>query len=577
MDDSTFILTNPQIHQFNLPILFGPGLFNSGAFYRPLDAVYFALIYSLSGNHAFLYHLVQLTLHLINTSLLFIFFCIFFSDSVAIFLALLFLVHPINVESVAYIGSTQSELYFLPGIIALLLAGKKELTRNRFLLIIGLLCVGIFIKETGFLFLVLVILYRYLFKLGKLKKFLFSVVGLVVFYLLVRFLVGNVAFIEPTYVAIVTLPLHMRLLNIPSILIYYLKIFLFPLNFAVMQQWIIRSITIESFWVPLTLCLASAGLIINEGFSLYNHDKKVRSDFKLLSHDKQHNKHKKNLIHEPRRFPQYLFFFIWLVLGLGLIMQIVPLDMTVADRWFYFPIVGALGLIGIILQVFLLAHPASKKTLLIGAIVILSLLSLRTLIRTVDYKNNIILYAHDLKTSDDRDNPMLIDNYIIELKSAGKTDEALKYAEQSVSLDNNTLGTRITAYEYLALLYQAKDQNDVRALPAFEKAAALAKTTVPNDIKPSFVDVIYRNLADAYLFEYKSNDAFTFINTQALKQFPNDPCLYGELAIAENNLGSSLAAKKATAKAYMLSHLQNNELTIPSDSTLNNMCGFSTQ
>jgi len=53
-DDLYFIINNPQVHQINIPELFGPSMFNSGPFYRPIPAVYFAIIYSLAGTHAFL-------------------------------------------------------------------------------------------------------------------------------------------------------------------------------------------------------------------------------------------------------------------------------------------------------------------------------------------------------------------------------------------------------------------------------------------------------------------------------------------------------------------------------------------
>src|SRR6266700_1705615 len=76
-------------------------------------------------------------------------------------------VHPINVESVAYIGAgTPSELYFLPGISAFLLAHRKNVPGKKFMLIIGLLLVSVLAKETGFLFLFLIVIYRHLFKLN---------------------------------------------------------------------------------------------------------------------------------------------------------------------------------------------------------------------------------------------------------------------------------------------------------------------------------------------------------------------------------------------------------------------------
>src|SRR5476651_621777 len=82
-DDIDYIINNPQVHQLNIPVLLGPGVFNSGPFYRPIPAIYFAVVYSLFTQQPFFYHFLQLALHLVDTFLLLSFLGLFFSEGIA--------------------------------------------------------------------------------------------------------------------------------------------------------------------------------------------------------------------------------------------------------------------------------------------------------------------------------------------------------------------------------------------------------------------------------------------------------------------------------------------------------------
>jgi hypothetical protein len=43
------------------------------------------------------------------------------------------------------------------------------------------------------------------------------------------------------------------------------------------------------------------------------------------------------------------FFFYWFTGSLGLVLNIFPLDMTVSERWLYFPLIGFLGLSSVLI------------------------------------------------------------------------------------------------------------------------------------------------------------------------------------------------------------------------------------
>jgi hypothetical protein len=112
-DDLNIILPNADIHTFSLAKIFGPSFFNGAMVYRPMTALYFSVLYSLFNNTTFFYHLLQLTLHIVNTSLVFVLFSKLFDKKISFFLSLIFLVHPIQVESVSYISASDMPLFFI--------------------------------------------------------------------------------------------------------------------------------------------------------------------------------------------------------------------------------------------------------------------------------------------------------------------------------------------------------------------------------------------------------------------------------------------------------------------------------
>lgn len=547
-DDIAYILNNTQVHQVNIPVLFGPNLFNDGLFYRPIPAVYFALLYSFAGNNAFLYHLIQLLLHLADSSLLFLFFCLFFSDGIALFLALIFLVHPINVESVAYIGASQSELYFLPGIIALLLSQKNNISQNRLLWITGLLLLSILAKETGFLFVILVLASRYLFRLDKLKDFFISSLTIILIYGVMRVILGSVTASQSTLIPISTLSLPQRLLNVPAIIFYYLKIFILPLQLTIQQTWIVNTLDLQTFIFPLLMCLLFIALACYLAYCLNGHNKE-----QILPNQK---KQKCHMLLKPKQINinHLVFFAVWFVIGIGILLQIVPLDMTVADRWFYFPIVGLLGLIGIALQLLLPSIQKKGNIYLYTAVALICLLSLRTFIRTFDWKSELTIFADAKHASSN--NYLLDDAYAITLFKSGQHDEAIAYDKQSIAIFPSMQNGYLLGDMYKQL------HQDKNSIAAFTEALKYYRPSARPVPPPTPGGMGYEedvNLIKTYIeltYEYNTNndpdDTINIITNKALAKFPNDPNLYVNLAIAYYETGNRNQAMLAIAKARAL-------------------------
>jgi hypothetical protein len=90
-------------------------------------------------------------------------------------LSLVFLVHPINSEAVLYISATQEVLYFVFGILAVLILAETR-TNTYYYLSIPCLLLSLLSKETGALFMVVSLFYLKLFR----KNHLYLLTGVFV-------------------------------------------------------------------------------------------------------------------------------------------------------------------------------------------------------------------------------------------------------------------------------------------------------------------------------------------------------------------------------------------------------------
>ncbi len=124
-DDNLYVTENPMLFQWsvaNLKAIFSQPIAGN---YHPITMLSLFLNYQLSGADAFGYHLVNLLLHVLNVGLVFYFVWLLSKGKkwVAFVAAILFGIHPMHVESVAWIAERKDVLYaffFLLGLISYL-------------------------------------------------------------------------------------------------------------------------------------------------------------------------------------------------------------------------------------------------------------------------------------------------------------------------------------------------------------------------------------------------------------------------------------------------------------------------
>jgi len=112
-DDSGYILKNEVIHEItaeNINTIFTSFYFHN---YHPLTTMTYAIEYAIVGESPFLYHLNNVILHLLNVLLVFWMILLLKPKKYdwAAIVALLFAIHPMHVESVAWISERKDVLY----------------------------------------------------------------------------------------------------------------------------------------------------------------------------------------------------------------------------------------------------------------------------------------------------------------------------------------------------------------------------------------------------------------------------------------------------------------------------------
>ncbi|KKQ19020.1 MAG: Tetratricopeptide repeat family protein, partial [Parcubacteria group bacterium GW2011_GWC1_36_9] len=268
----------------------------------------------------------------------------------------------------------------------------------------------------------------------------------------------------------------------PQIAFFYLKTFFWPASLAIDRQEIIREVSFYNFYLPLIFVLLFLSVTGTALFLIY---KRNGNNFKIC-----------------------LFFLLWFGLGMGLHLQIFPLDMALAERWFYFPIAGLLGLVLISGSQFNLFN--QKKLLYFFVILIIFALSIRTFIRTFDWRNGLTLFSHDIK------------------------------------LSGKSFSTKLAPYWWtnwnnLGVIYE-RQKDFERAGKSYQKAIDNGKYYLA-----------YENLAGLFLNHKKSpKEAKEFIE-KSLIDLPNNWKLHYILALSELQLENREPAIQSARKAYQLS------------------------
>jgi hypothetical protein len=521
LDDLGQIVNNPNIQSlsnifsfFYQGTFYAPGAANlGGIYYRPVLSSVFAINFAVWQGSAFGFHLFSIILHALNAALLFLLFKKFFSienhhsnNFLSLLLSLVFLVHPVNAESIAYISSIDEPLYIFFLLVAIHLVFswiEKNKVKSKKLFMVNLMVLlSLLSKESGILAIPVILVIVFLFSKDKLKTAVITLFSTFIFYLFLR--LGLARMGASSYAdapPIVHATLSQRLLTVPYELFSYMRLILFPKDLFISQQFVIKFVTDPRFYTSLPIVLVVITLL-------------TAAFIKLKS--------------KP-----YIFFFLWTVLFFSMILNIYPLDFSLTERWVYGPLIGILGIFGVLILRIPEKYKKIQTLIFILLVLALPILIIRTVVRNKDWKDNMTIISHDLKLNPD--SYELQGDYGTLIGNAGDIQGAKEHIERALELSP----TWWTMYVNLGVIYE-KEQNYEKAKELY--ALVFNKT---NDFET------YEKLA---VLKYKTEGPQTAVDfaIAGLRFYPSSPTLNFIAALSYYKLGDKINALNYAQKTYYL-------------------------
>ena len=384
-DDEHFIQKNKTIHSLkNIPEIYSTsvteGAHITGNFYRPNQQLIYALNYHFFKLNPLPYHITSILLHLMNAFFIFLILKkLTFSKMAGTVAAILFLIHPVQTESVSYISGLAGPLglFFLLGAIIIylksLFSEKKQLKWVFFAAAALLYILSLFSKENMVVFMPICIILLLFLKAGSQIKFdrfvLVSVASFFIISLAYLFLRFELLNISDTIGLtdkdnIYTRHLSIRLITFINVLLDYIVLIFYPLNLNYEKPYMAYTslVSARGFFGLLLILIALISLIL----------------------------HKKN----KKIFLGICWFFCALIPFTG----IIPLNAMYLEHWLYIPLIG----ITILAATFFdyLAGRNKAHFFLYLFIPLIVIFSLKTIARNAEWADIEKFYLNELKYTD---------------------------------------------------------------------------------------------------------------------------------------------------------------------------------
>lgn len=376
-DETTLIVKNEYTHSFKYfakwftdDSIAGSGLMH-GNLYRPFSTVIYATIYSIFGLNTIPYHAVNILFHIANAFFVYLLLQKFdFKKFGSLLAAAIFLLHPVQTESVSYIAGLPdvlSPFFILLGI--LLLLGRPRPITLAIILILAILS-----KETGIIFVPLAVVALYFKKddftkteMNSKIKTLIILSAITLIYVFLRSTILNfsgtfsLSFAESVY----SQNALFRVYTFFAVLVEYAILIFYPTNL-----YFEKALEIYAYISPQV----AVGILIAA----------ITTIMAVVSY------------HKRRHF---LFAYAWFIVSIALVSGIlIPSNATYREHWLYMPLIGIALLIASILEG--LKNNRRQKTFLAAGVILLIIFVSQVINRNREWKSVEAFFKNEIEHYD---------------------------------------------------------------------------------------------------------------------------------------------------------------------------------
>ncbi|MGB5217141.1 MAG: tetratricopeptide repeat protein [Smithella sp.] len=405
-DDVIYITENPMI-QSGISLNGFYWAFGSKYFglWNPLVWLSFMVDHQLYGLQAGGYHVTNLILHILSTLLLFWLFhrmtgAVWKSAFVAAFFAL----HPLHVESVAWVSERKDVLsaFFWMLTLCLYVYYTEKPVIQRYLLILFSFVLALLSKPMVITLPVIMILLDYWplnrFESQKGNLFLWQLREKLPFVVLSIIVVLITYYTPSTHTFYGLLPLETRLANAPVAFVIYLVKTFWPHNMTIFYPFPSQ--------IPVWKITGSLLFII------------VSSLIMIL---------------KTRRLPYLFVGWFWFIISIAPAIGIIQIgDFAMTDRYHYLPSIGISIMLAWGIPFFIRSKPAEKQILFPLAMIVLMMLTVSTWKQCGYWKNSVELWKHAINVT--QNNFLAYNNLAIALFAEGKNEEAIHYYNKAITI-----------------------------------------------------------------------------------------------------------------------------------------------